>query len=747
MARNPFYRYVYLIFCAALLAQSLKGVTAQYFEAEALPHLAVEASFDFFRRHTEGLPPRLRDPKTIPRADELEVGAGWTIVLDTAAAQQLQSAAAELEKYLREAMSVTVRVERVSSLLQWRDRERVIIAAARDKLPGTGSALKSAKDYRLVVSNSVVTVCGFDESGAMFGLYNLIMRFRLREAPFLPQNLDTVRHSLYQARITLSGLGWMDWPDRYLATLPLYGFDAIYVGGRNINNTPGPKPYWTDDMKKKHAPGAIKDLLSRTSRFGVGFYAPFIYLFTGTPENIENLRQQVRDTLGAFPDIRGFIILTEGFIYKSWGLTRDEAWIDGWAQGVGLVAEEAHKINPQLEIVPWDYNVRFYPSNAPRKVHVIKALPESVIPMLTFENGKTYKLDGQEGHLLDYAINQIGPAEVTQAQLLAARDRNFRAIYSRADTFASWQFGTFPYLPFPYQWYERYKAMEEWGIQGALESWTYGFKPNWVAEIRAWCSWSDAPPLDDLLRQIARREFGAGAEEDVLAAWRLFSEAIQLYPDTGPNWGSNNAVAAPLFFQEPETPFVTKKHSNGIDYSRKQHPWPYAISRMIFWPDFTNEQDAAQKYIRFFTVPVFQKYLNLSADKMEAGLKLYRRAALAAPEMKRHYAFREVLLAEQLQRMIRSEHAVIDFEQMRLKLAKSQDKTEKIDLLKRMLGLLAEERQRTVSSYEAARRDSRLGYEWEQDYVYTPATLREKIKLIDDTINFQIPEYRQSNGL
>ena len=33
-----------------------------------------------------------------------------------------------------------------------------------------------------------------------------------------------------------------------------------------------------------------------------------------------------------------------------------------------------------------------------------------------------------------------------------------------------------------------------------------------------------------------------------------------------------------------------------------------------------------------------------------------------------------------------------------------------------MTGLLREERERTQSSWEAARRDSRLGYEWEQRY-------------------------------
>ena len=79
-----------------------------------------------------------------------------------------------------------------------------------------------------------------------------------------------------------------------------------------------------------------------------------------------------------------------------------------------------------------------------------------------------------------------------------------RGIYSKADSLASWQYGTLPYLPFPYQWYDRYQALEKYGVDGTMETWSYGFKPNWVAEMRSWYSWTDAPPLDTLLRAITK---------------------------------------------------------------------------------------------------------------------------------------------------------------------------------------------------------------------------------------------------
>ena len=745
--------------CIGITAVTQGQVSSKQFEEKALPALDVEEPYDFLRQHTEGVSPRLRDQDLRPRADELEIGEGWSIEIPVDASTALVTASEELQIYLKDAMRVKVTVTRPAQSGDWRSRQRVIIAADRDWLLGCGDQLKASKDYRIVVSGNTITVCGFDERGAMFGLYNLIMRFRLREGPYLPKSLDTVRHSLYQARMTLSGLGWMEWPNRYLATLPLYGFDAIHCSiYRNPNNVPGTEPHWSDTTKRRHKPGDMKDLIRRTARFGIDLYTPILYHYTGTLENIDGLRKLVREIIAEFPEIRGYVLLTEGFYYKKWfgaGGQGDEnlrSWAREWAKAVNIVAEEAYKLNPKVEILPWEYNLAFSPDHAETKAYVMTQLSESTIPLLTFENGKSFELDGQKGFLRDYAINQVGPAEVTQAQLREARKRNFRAIYSKADTFASWQFGTFPYLPFPYQWYARYKALEEYKIDGTLETWSYGFKPNWVAEMRAWYAWSDAPPLDDLLRQIARREFGTGNEEAVLVAWKHFSEAIQVYPDTGPNWGSCNALASPLFFEKPKPRAMTLDHSwsdQGLWRKRSQlNPyWPYVPSRLFFWPDFSNCNDAAQKYIGFFTVSVFQKYLKLSADLMERGLQCYRQAALSAPATKQKHAFREVLLAEQLQRMMRSEYAIIEFDGMRMALAKASEDNEKRQLLQKMIVVLKEERERTMASWETARRDSRLGYEWEQDYIYTPDTIQEKIKVIDDTLNVQIPAYRQRAGL
>jgi hypothetical protein len=622
-----------------------------------------------------------------------------------------------------------------------------------------------------------VTVCGYDERGSMFGLYNLEARMNLREGPFLPSQLNTVRHSLYNARMVHSWMGWMEFPDSLLSHLAHDGFDAIFASVyANPNGDRSTAESSTDFYARlmmrirDQDPARVHDLIKRASRYGIKVYTPIIYQYMGTEESEAGLRKLVRDIVRDFPEIQGYVLLTEGFWYKRWGGGHgaDEAymrdWAQNWTKAVGIVAEECHRINPAIEVLPWEYNIDFRPENAPMKRYFVSILPQNTIPLLTWENGKGFEIDGFRGYLRDYALNQIGPAEVTVAQIEETNQRGMQ-VYSKVDTFASWQFGTIPYLPMPHQWYARYQALEKYGVKGTLESWSSGYKPNFVAEIRAWTCWTDSPPLEELLRAIARRDFGAGSEPQVMKAWEHFSEAIRLVPDTGPNFGTNNAVGNPLFFQQPPARTATFYYSwedqakwMGYLGGMLNPYWPFTVSRMVFYPDFTNKVNRAEQYARSASgigreltasqqevqiLPIFTKYLLGAADELEAGLKLYREAALKSPESKRERAFREVIVAEQIQRMLRSNQAVLEFEDLRLQMAAEPDKSKADSILTRMESIVRDEITRTEFSLIAAKRDSRLGFQYEQDYVYTPYSLEEKLALLRETLEKQLPAYRE----
>jgi hypothetical protein len=132
---------------------------------------------------------------------------------------------------------------------------------------------------------------------------------------------------------------------------------------------------------------------------------------------------------------------------------------------------------------------------------------------------------------------------------------------------------------------------------------------------------------------------------------------------------------------------------------------------------------------------------------MEEGLKLYREAALASPEAKRAQAVREVIVAEQMQRMMQSDHAILQFEDLRFQLAKEQSSAKRKTILDTMEKIAQDELARTELSLLAVTRDSRLGFQFEQDYVYTPYSLQEKINVLKDTLNKQIPAARSGRRL
>jgi hypothetical protein len=716
-----------------------------------------------------------RDKGAQPDEGEMSLpDKGWKLIRKRESSVIIQNAINDFQDYLNKSHDVKVEVADYDSLINWNNLSQSIVVGTRDQLPGCGLTLKSKKDYEISVAPEQIIVCGFDESGAMYGLYNLEARMNLREAPFLPVNLNTVRHSLYDTRMVLSWMGWMEFPDHLLSHLAHDGFDGIFASvyanpNGDCTTAESSTEFYARLMYRvRHQdPEKIHDLIARAGKFGIKVYTPIIYQYLGTPESEKGLRKLVHDIVTEFPGIRGYILLTEGFWYKEWaaGHIKDDElmkeWARNWCRAVGIVEEECHRIDPSIEILPWEYNIDFRAEKAELKSYFIKQLPDKTIPLLTWENGKSFELDGMKGYLRDYSLSQVGPAEVTLAQIEEA-DKRGMMVFSKVDTFASWQYGTIPYLPCPQQWNKRYVALEKHGIKGTLESWSSGYKPNFISELRAWTCWSDSPPIEELFSILAARIFGKEGKTEVVKAWECFSQAIQLVPDTGPNMGTNNSVGNPLFFTAPVLRTNTYYHS-WTDFDKwmgyfggELNPyWPFTVSRMVFYPDFTNKTNLAELYARSATgieagndvklLPVFLKYLHQAADKMDEGLTLYRKAALMSPASKRRQAVREVVVAEQLNRMMLSDCAVLEFEDLRLKSVAEKNISKRDEILDQMENILRDEITRTELSLLAAERDSRLGFQFEQDYVYTPYSLKEKLGVLKETLNVQLPASRSKS--
>src|SRR5262249_47483525 len=147
--------------------------------------LPIERSYAFHRALSAGAPQLRRDPQTRPAPTEMAIPEhGWAIVIKSGASEPLRRAAEDLRLYLEISMQTNTMQEPEPSLTVWASRRKAIVAGARQDLPGCGASLSGSKDYEMKVNADQIVVCGYDELGAMHGLYNLQERMDLREGPF-----------------------------------------------------------------------------------------------------------------------------------------------------------------------------------------------------------------------------------------------------------------------------------------------------------------------------------------------------------------------------------------------------------------------------------------------------------------------------------------------------------------------------------------------------------------------------------
>ncbi len=181
-----------LILASGLYAAEPGDVTSTQFAAKAYPALPIEPPYTFHKQLAEWVEPLRRNASVKLAPGEFEVPRqGWSIVIPSQAGIVLRTAATEFRDYLKRAMQVDVALRENPSLSGWRSMEKAIVAGTRDQLTGCGDGLTGRKDYQIITSPERVVVCGFDDRGAMYGLYNLEARMNFREGYYLPAKLDS----------------------------------------------------------------------------------------------------------------------------------------------------------------------------------------------------------------------------------------------------------------------------------------------------------------------------------------------------------------------------------------------------------------------------------------------------------------------------------------------------------------------------------------------------------------------------
>ncbi len=488
--------------------------------------LNVEKSYEFRNRMRVLHRADVRDFTVKAAADELTVENGWQVVLPELYGDVVMVAAQDLQEHLFVSMKVSVLL--VTEQTDSRAITLTVNPAQRE-------------DYVITVGDGIAVV-GKNERGLAQALYCLEDRMNAKKAPIFKK--EVIRHTfLFSPRMVHSGYALDEYPNEHLSAIAHAGMDAILVFVKSVNMTPSG---FMD----------FNELIARAARYGLDVYA-YSYMKSLKHPDEEGGQEHYDALYGklfeACPGFKGVVLVGEsvGFpshdprtapvnnFYSEDGIPytkpRPGYWpCEDYPRWLESVKKAIYAHNPQADIVFWTYNWGYVDREA--RVNLIRNLPTDISLMVTFEMLESYPMDGFVQTVADYSLAFAGPGAYFTSEAEAAKERGIR-LYAQANTGGlTWDMGTIPYEPMPYQWMERYKklreANEKYGLCGLMESHHYGLFPSHVSDLAKRCFIAETVSMEDELADVVRARFGCGYEKTICEALKLWSEAIRCYTPT-----------------------------------------------------------------------------------------------------------------------------------------------------------------------------------------------------------------------
>ncbi len=288
-------------------------------------------------------------------------------------------------------------------------------------------------------------------------------------------------------------------------------------------------------------------------------------------------------------------------------------------------AEVSHCHPTPFRILAWNWEWSlWYPDP---QLPLVAHLPEEVELLLGFEMGGTRRWQDRTIFVGEYALSSAGPCAQFLAARAAAADRGI-PVHAKIELNNTHELRSVPNIPVLSTLHARFAAMTEAGIAGFMGCWTMGGALTLNTNALRVYLRDPARYRDEqtFLSVLARDYFGCRETEEIIRAWRCFSDAFMHYPFAvrilyyGPH---NDAPARPLSL-----------HFTGKPIGRSwMNDEPGDDLSLLFTADETDQS-------AFTLEEVIDGYQRLS-DGWQAGLLPYAAAleeenAESSAEQRRH---------------------------------------------------------------------------------------------------------------
>ncbi len=685
-----------------------------------------EKNYDFRKRMLEIHKPDRRIKDKVPKSDQVEIDNKWNIVIPYDADIVLYNAARDLEDYLFLSMNVPLTVTH-------RESDYSIVFKTNPVL--------EKDSYRFTVSANRVTLCGCDSRAAAQAGYYLEDLMNLCEAPFLELS-DTIRRPMYSPRMIHSGFGLDMFPDEHISAIAHAGINALLVFVVDIDRTP-------------HGYMDFNDLIYRASRLGVDVYA-YSYMKSrihpddeGAEEYYDRLYGRLFDRC---PGFKGVVFVGESCEFPSrdphtTGMLRlDNINSDGtpkvtgkpspgwwpccdFPQWINLIKKIIRSRRSDADIVFWTYNWGYVAKEY--RLELLRNIPTDISLLVTFEMFENVERKGIKNRTVDYTLFFEGPGQYFISEAELAAQRGIR-LYSMTNTGGlTWDIGTIPYEPAPYQWIRRYaemkKAHDKWGLCGIMDSHHYGFYPSFISELAKWCFTEPVADAGTILRKIAARDWGEENADTVLQVFELFSEGIR-------NLISTNEDQYGPFRTGPSYPLLLYKNN---DAEFPSVPWAHHGGNKICFPVYNYNLSSPEQIDKInYEIQCHSETARLYGE----GADILERIAAGFEGRKKEEAERLISLARFISNSANTTVNVKQWHKLKTELSSEKDPQKRRILIQSMIETGKREIINAGSTIKLVQTDSRLGFEPSMEYMCDSEHLQWKLDLTCYAVDHELSE-------
>ena len=358
---------------------------------------------------------------------------------------------------------------------------------------------------------------------------------------------------------------------------------------------------------------------------------------------------------------------------------------------------------------------------------MIEQLPKDITLQATFEMFEEYTLGNSTQYCSDYTIARTGPGNYFESEAIAAKKRGLK-LYTMSNTAGrTWDFGTIPYVPCPYQWMERFnrlkEAQENWGLSGLMESHHFGLFPSVISELSKWAFSTEQVDVEAILEKIIARDYGEANVSAVKEAFKLWSKAITCCtPTIEDQYGPLRiGPAYPLCFDAEEVPPSVPYAHFGTRICRTLYPARNYHHSAFSSIRIQDELHAMEEMYRL----------------MNSGIMLLNNISFKTEELERLIGLGSYIAAA-----VKTTANVKRWSIARAKLYSETDREKALALVAEMQAIATNEIENAKSALSAAEGDSSLGWEPSMEYLGDVAHILWKIKQVETVRESRLEEFK-----